>query len=249
MNTEVVQLMELDNGVVQVTIKDEEYRNTLSQGIMEGLSKCFDAISRNNNYKVVILTGYGNYFASGGTKEHLLDIYKGDAKCNDSDIFKIALDCEIPVIAAMQGHAIGGGLVSGLYADLVVLSKESIYTTNFMKYGFTPGIGATFIVPFKLGYALGQEMMYTAQNYRGAELAKRGIQFPVLPRKEVLSYARNMAEIIAEKPRLSLITLKKHLTSEIRNKLPKWIDKEVAMHEITFHQPSVASQIELSFSN
>ncbi|NEQ86116.1 MAG: hypothetical protein F6K26_40360 [Moorea sp. SIO2I5] len=159
-NSEVVQLAELDNGVVQITMKDEQNRNTFSPGIIEGLYKCFGAVAQNKSYKVVILTGYGNYFCSGGTKEQLISICQGEINFNDLDFFRVALDCKIPVIAAMQGHSLGGGFVFGLYADLVVFSQESIYATNFMKYGFTPGLGCTLIVPEKLG-VLGLEMMYT----------------------------------------------------------------------------------------
>ena len=247
-NTEVVQLEELGNGVVQITMKDEENCNTFSPGIIEGLYKCFDAVTQNKSYKVVILTGYGNYFCSGGTKKELISFHKREIKMNDFSFFRIALDCEIPVIAAMQGHAIGVGLLLGLYADLVVLSKESIYTANFMRYGFTPGMGGTFILPKKLGFALGQEMMYTAKNYRGEELVKRGVSYPVLPRTEVLNFAIDTANEIAEKPRLSLITLKNHLTSRIKKELSEFIDEELAMHEITFHQPEVGSRIERIFS-
>ena len=244
--SDLVQLVELGNGVVQITMKDEENRNTFSSRIIEGLYKCFGAVAQNKSYKVAIVTGYGNYFCSGGTKEQLISIWKGESKCNDLDFFRIALDCEIPVIAAMQGHASGGGLVFGLYADAIVFSQESIYTTNFMKYGFTPGVGCTLIAPEKLG-VIGVEMMYTAKNYRGQELAERGVSFPVVPRKDVLKVAKKIAYEMSEKPRLSLITLKKHLTSKIREKLPEFIEKEVAMHEITFHQPEVESRIEEFF--
>ena len=243
-NTEVVELLELGNGIVQIIMKDEEHCNTFSSGLIYGLYKCFDIIAKHNNYKVVILTGYGNYFASGGTKEELIKLHQRKITFNELDFFRILLDCKIPVIAAMQGHGIGGGLIFGLYADLVVLSQESIYTTNFMNYGFTPGLGCTFIVPEKLGSALGQEMMYTAQNYRGEELAKRGIPFPVVPRKDVLNHAKILADELAQKPRLSLVTLKAHLTSGIKEKLSEVINKELEMHEITFHQPEVANLIE-----
>ena len=246
-NTEVVQLLELGNGVVQITMKDEKHRNSFSEELSEGVSKCFDAVAQNKSYKVVILTGYGNYFASGATKEDLIEVHKGKIKIDDAHFSRFVLDsCEIPIIAAMQGHGIGGGFLLGLDADFVVLSEESIYTINCMEYGFTPIKGATLILSKKLGI-LGEEMVYTAQNYRGAELAKRGIPFPVVPRKYVLKYALNLANKIAEKPRLSLVTLKEHLTSEIREKLPEFLKKEIEMHAITFHQPEVASRIETSF--
>ncbi|MGD1713000.1 polyketide synthase, partial [Dapis sp. BLCC M172] len=247
-NSEVVELAELGNGVVQITMKDEKTKNGFSQGIVEGLHKCFNAVAQNQNYKVVVFTGYGNYFSSGGTKEELIRFYNKEYTINEFNFFRVALDCEIPVIAAMQGHSIGVGLLLGLYADLVVLSKESIYTGNFMRYGFTPGMGATFLLPEKMGFALGQEMMYTAKNYRGDELVKRGVSYPVLPRAEVLNFAIEMANTIAEKPRLSLITFKNHLTSRIKKELSEFLDEELAMHEITFHQPEVKSRIERIFS-
>ncbi|MGD1702710.1 SDR family NAD(P)-dependent oxidoreductase [Dapis sp. BLCC M229] len=247
-NTEVVQLIELDNDIVQIVMKDEEHGNTFSPGLIEGLKKCFGRVNQNNNYKVVILTGYGNYFCSGGTKEELIRIHRREIKFNDLDFFKLPLECKIPVISAMQGHGIGGGFVLGLYADFVVLSTESIYTTNFMKYGFTPGLGCTLIIPEKLGSPLGQEMMYNARNYRGEELAKRGISFPVLSREEVLKYAKKCANEIAKNSRLSLVTLKKHLTSEIREKVPFVETKELQMHEITFHQPEVANKIDANYN-
>ncbi len=98
----------------------------------------------------------------------------------------------------MQGHGIGGGLVFGLFADFVLLSRESIYTANFMKYGFTPVTGATYV----LGLGLAEEMLLSARTYRGADLEKRGIQFPVLPGVEVLQNAHQLARDLAEKPRI-----------------------------------------------
>lgn len=194
-----------------------------------------------------MLTGYDSYFCSGGTQEALLQLQGGQGRFTDSNLYSLSLECEIPVISATQGHGIGGGFVFGLFADCVVLSRESIYTTNFMKYGFTPGMGATYVLPKKLGIGLAEEMLLSARTYRGADLEKRGIPFPVLPRVEVLEYAHQLARDLAEKPRVSLVTLKSHLVAEIRAQLPKIIEQEVAMHEKTFHLPEVKERIQSVF--
>ncbi|MCW3465905.1 polyketide synthase [Chitinophaga nivalis] len=244
---QVVKLTELEAGIVQVTMEDKDSRNTFTKELMSALITVFAEIRRHPGYKVVILTGYENYFCCGGTKEELIRIHQSDAKFNELNFFTCPLECEIPVISAMQGHGIGGGFVFGLYADFAILGRENVYTTNFMKYGFTPGLGATLMVPLKLGEVLGNEMLHSAKNYRGEELKERGIPFKVVPKAQVMSEAMALARELAEKPRLSLVTLKKHLTAHIREKLPIAIEQELHMHEITFHQPEVGERIETSF--
>jgi len=243
MTQPVVDLQVLEPGIAQVTMQDRDHKNTFSNDLIDGLVRSFDAIRDDANIKVVILTGYDTYFASGGTQERLLAIYEGKTKFTDLAIYTLPLDCRVPVIAAMQGHGIGGGFVLGLFCDFVIFSRESIYSANFMKYGFTPGFGATYILSQKVGYSFAWELLVTAGNYRGAELEKRGIPFPVLPRVEVPGYALQLARQVAEKPRVSLTALKAHLAESLRQQLPTVIEKEVAMHEKTFHQPEVKERI------
>lgn len=245
----VVHLKEIEPFVVQVTLEDRVQKNTFSEGICRGLVQAFQDIRKHPEYKVVIVTGYDTYFCSGGTQEVLLDLADGKGKFTDYPIYSLPLDCDIPVIAAMQGHGIGGGLVFGLFADFVILSRESVYTTNFMKYGFTPGFGSTLILREKLGMVLAQELLMTAANYRGAELAERGVPFPVVPRAEVMSCAYQLATKLADKPRRSLVTLKAHLVADLRAKLPLVTQQEVVMHEKTFHDPEVKERIRMLFGS
>lgn len=240
-----MSLREIRPGILLVTMQDRVNKNTFSEAILAGLSDAFAAIGKSPSCKAVILTGYDTYFCSGGTQEALMALQGSpDRRFTEVSItYQLALECPVPVIAAMQGHGIGGGLVMGLYCDFVVMSRESVYSANFMRYGFTPGMGGTLIVPQKLGQALGSEMLITGSNYRGADLERRGIGFPVVPRTEVLEHATRLAEVLAEKPRTSLVTLKRHLTEPIRKALPETIANEVEMHARTFHQPEVRDRI------
>lgn len=239
----VVALQEIEPGIAQITMQERVYKNAFSDELITGLIKAFELVQASATLKVLILTGYDNYFATGGTQDALLAIHAGTAKFSDTNIYSLALDCRIPVIAAMQGHGIGGGFVMGLFADFIILSRESFYATNFMKYGFTPGMGATFIIPKKLGISLSEELLMTARNYRGAELEKRGVPFPVVPRAEVLNYAYHMARQLSDKPKISLVTLKDHLVAPLREELAMAIEKEIAMHAKTFHQEEVKERI------
>ena len=252
----VVTLRELEPGIAQVTMQDRANKNTLSDALIRGLGDVFATLGTDTRYKAVILTGYDNYFCSGGTLDSLLYLSEGKGTfaeivarggSSGGSLYSMALNCPIPVISAMQGHGIGGGFVMGLFADFVLLSRESIYTTNFMKYGFTPGMGATLVVPRKLGLPLGEEMLLTARNYYGEELQRRGVPFPVLPRAEIAGHALELARTLAEKPRLSLTLLKDHLMSGLRDEIAATIEKELVMHKLTFNQPEVKERITALF--
>lgn len=243
----VVDVRRPGSGIVELVFQDHLHKNAFSPQLVEELIAAYDLIRDDPECRVVIMTGYESYFLSGGTRESLLAFSEGRGTFSSSRLYSLPLFCPLPVISAMQGHGIGGGFVLGLFADIVILSRESIYTTNFMKYGFTPGMGATCVVPRKLGLALAQEMLLSARTYRGSELEKRGIPFLVVPRSEVLERARIMAADLAEKPRLALVSLKAQLVSLLREELPKAIEQEVALQQTTFRQPGIRELIHTHF--
>lgn len=240
----------LDGGILLVRMQDEKSRNGFTPGLMGGLAEAFTRAGTDEDLTCVVLTGFGNYFATGGTQEDLLAIQEGRAAFTsangapaDTNLYTLPLDCPIPVVAAMQGHAVGGGLALGLAADFVVLSEESVYTASFMKYGFTPGFGSTAVFPARLGFSLAYELLMSARSVRGRELRERGVSFPVVPRAQVLDRALALARELADKPRLALVILKNHMVGELRARMPETTRQELAMHDVTFHQPDVRERI------
>ncbi|WKB56130.1 SDR family NAD(P)-dependent oxidoreductase [Eleftheria terrae] len=230
----VVRLQEVEPGIVQVTMEDRAHKNTFSPDLIAGLTEAFDAIARNDTCKVVVLTGYDTYFCCGGTKESLLDIQSGRVSFTDTPVFSIPLACPVPVIAAMQGHAIGAGWALAMFSDFVVFSRQGSYESNYMKYGFTPGAGATLIFPEKLGAGLAHEILFTARQFTGAELEQRRIPFPVVHRDEVLPHALALARTLCQSPRVALMALKEHVARPVRDQLQQACEQEVAMHRKTF---------------
>jgi enoyl-CoA hydratase/carnithine racemase len=113
-DSDVVDMTVYPDGVVLVTLHDRVGRNAFSPGIAAGLFDAFERIRTTPDYKVLVLTGYDHYFASGGTKEGLIAIQQGATRYADAPIYKLILSCEIPVIAAMQGHGNGAGWTMGM---------------------------------------------------------------------------------------------------------------------------------------
>ncbi len=143
---------------------DRESKNTFSETFVKGIMSLFSYVETDFRCKVVVLTGYENYFSCGGTKELLLAIQEGRVKFTDIPIHSLPLICSIPVIAAMQGHGIGAGWSMGMFCDVPLLSEESTYLCPYMHYGFTPGAGSTLIFPARFGRHLGQEILFAAKT-------------------------------------------------------------------------------------
>jgi acyl transferase domain-containing protein/D-arabinose 1-dehydrogenase-like Zn-dependent alcohol dehydrogenase/acyl carrier protein/NAD(P)-dependent dehydrogenase (short-subunit alcohol dehydrogenase family)/SAM-dependent methyltransferase len=223
-----------EDGVVLLTLQETESKNAFSPVLAQGVADCFQRIRGNAAYKVVVLTGYGNYFACGGTKEALVAIQEGRAKFTDLIVSSLPLDCEIPVIAAMQGHGIGAGWSLGLFCDYAAFSAESRYHSPYLSYGFTPGAGATLVLPERLGGDLGREVLFSAREYPGHELAARGLKHPVWPRAEVLPRALQLAHWLARSSRDVLVAQKTARSAPLRSRLQSVYAQEVAMHEQTF---------------
>lgn len=254
MNT-VIKLKK-DSSIAYVSLEEKEYRNTFTKRFIEGLKEVFLVIDKDAEIRTVIVHGFDPYFCCGGTKEELISLCRGSqlegegkARFTDLSLHDILLECKVPVIAAMQGHALGGGLAFGCFADIMIMAEECIYSANFMKYGFTPGMGSTYIIPKKMGNVLGNEMLITANNYFGRELKERGASPKIVRKQDVITCATEIARTIADKPMLSLQELKRNLNLEIKRELPKVIERELLMHQITFSQPDVMDRIEMLFGN
>ncbi|HYD81671.1 MAG TPA: beta-ketoacyl synthase N-terminal-like domain-containing protein [Paucimonas sp.] len=247
--SKVITATAYPDGVVAVHMEDREAKNLFSPEFVRGMNEIFRHIDETPEYKVVVLTGYDKYFASGGTREALEAIQDGRAKFTDEQTYLLALQCRIPVVAAMQGHGIGGGLSLGLFADFILLGEESKYLSPYMGYGFTPGAGATLIVPEKLGPDLGRETLLTAQEYSGSELRERGLALPVHPRKEVHAAAMALARDVARYPRANLIRLKQYLNRSIHERMDSNTQQEISMHERTFvGRADTLKQIQANFN-
>lgn len=221
-------------GVVTIEMQDREARNMFSEAFIDGMYEVFEHIKKTAGYKVVILTGYDNYFASGGTKETLLAIQNGEVKFTDKKVFELAKQCHLPVISAMQGHGIGAGWSMGMFSDLILFSEESQYVSPYMNYGFTPGAGSTFIFQDNIGIDLSRESLLTARKYTGSLLKQKGLRLPVVARSEVLSTAKVLAQKIAQISLVSLVRLKNQFNQITKEPLEQAYQSELEMHEETF---------------
>jgi polyketide biosynthesis enoyl-CoA hydratase PksI len=237
-----------DDGVTLVEMRDAASKNALSEPFVEALLASLYEIAAGDDVKVVVLLGLPEYFSSGASREVLAALLDGSIAPTDLLLTRALLDLPVPTIAAMEGHAIGGGLALGLSADLVLAARESRYGCPFMTMGFTPGMGMTRLLEHVLSPAIAHELLYTGEPVKGAHFEGRsGINY-ILPRAEVRPRALDLAARIAEKPRAALTILKRVLSMPRRQAFEATRTIEALMHEVTFAQPGVRRRIEEQFA-
>jgi polyketide biosynthesis enoyl-CoA hydratase PksI len=236
-----------DDGVACVAMEDEAGKNKLSHEMVDALTEAFALLSQDQRVTAIILSGEGEAFSSGASREVLDDLLTGRRDSGELNLPRIMLDCAIPCISAMAGYAVGGGFALGIAADIVIVARESRYCLNFLNMGFTPGMGTTRLLEHVLSPALAHELLFTGEAVLGRQLEGRtGINY-VLPREEVLSKAFDLAGRIAEKPRAALVALKRTLSLPRRQAFEAARTQEALMHAISFAQPEVSSLIEQAF--
>jgi acyl transferase domain-containing protein/enoyl-CoA hydratase/carnithine racemase/acyl carrier protein len=249
-NGDEVKLNYIDEYIAVVQLRDVKNRNMLAPMGIAGLISKFMEIEKNESVKVVVVTGYDKLFCMGGTKEGLEGMTNKEYTYADIPfIYKGFLQCKVPVIAAMQGHASGVGFAFGLYADIIILAEQAVYSAVFMKYGFTPGMGATLILEEKLGVNLAKEMLFTAGNYTGKQIKERGGAVLVKDQSEVLDEALKIARQFKDKSLISVQTLKKELTQRFLSKLEPVLKSELDMHQQTLYNKDVKGKIEYYFQS
>ncbi|WP_158549188.1 beta-ketoacyl synthase N-terminal-like domain-containing protein [Lysobacter silvisoli] len=222
------------NGVLLVRMVDREAKNMFSPALVRGLEQVFAHIDASGDYRAVVLCGYDTYFSCGGTRDSLLAIQQGSAKFTDTKIYQLPMSCSVPVVAAMQGHAIGGGWTLGMFADLCVFSAESRYISPYMQYGFTPGAGSTLIFPATLGPDLARETLFAAVEYSGSELRAKGLPHACLPREQVLPHALALADAIAARAPADVRWLKRYFADPGLAAVEDTYAHELAMHAQSF---------------
>jgi polyketide biosynthesis enoyl-CoA hydratase PksI len=228
-----------NEGIVHIKLNDQRGKNCLSPDMVHELTQHLQTIKSNDHLKVLILSGLPDVFCAGADMETLVKLGKGQIKPVDILLSKAILDIPFPVISAMEGHAIGGGLALGLCADIVIMAEESRYGCSFMNLGFTPGMGTTRLMEHFLSPAIAHELLYTGQNRKGADFKGIANFNHIVPKKEVESLASQLAMSIAEKPTLSLRVLKRYLSIERRKTFEETYSIETMMHELTFNQQDI----------
>jgi len=199
-------LFDVSESIATITLNRPEKLNAYTTEMGEEVVAALRSTRDDDDVRVVILTGSGKGFCAGVDLDHLKAHMAGGQKgtgpkLGEEDFLK-KMPLEIiefpkPVIAAINGHAIGVGITMALPCDIRIAAAGAKFGLAFAKLGILPGLGSTHLLPRLVGMAKAQELVLTAKNILAEEAAEIGLVNRVVPGDELMASAREMALQIA----------------------------------------------------
>jgi polyketide biosynthesis enoyl-CoA hydratase PksI len=206
-----VRLIDLEEGVLELAMRDIPGGNAMTQSWVAAFLEALSGIEAHPTARAVLLSGLPGIFCSGASKETLTDLVAGRLEPKELTLGRRLLELPVPVVAAAEGHAIGGGFALLVSSDLAVIARESRYGANFTALGITPGMGMTRLLEQVVPHALAREMLYVGDLRRGTTFEGTGSFNAIVPRADVRQRALHLVRALAEKPRETILQLKRNL--------------------------------------
>lgn len=244
--------LELERGVARVTLDRPERLNALTFEVYQELADTFRTLSSTRECRAVVITGRGRGFCSGGDVEGIIaELFARDTagllaftRVTGALIQSIR-ECRRPVIAAVNGVAVGAGAVIAAACDMRVASETARFGFIFPKVGLCGAdMGATYLLPRIVGLGAASELLFFGDVIPAVEALRIGLVNRVVPEGEVLPLAMQWAEKLAKGPAFAHAMTKQMLESEHGLTLSQAIEAEAQAQGICMGHPDFRAAYE-----
>jgi enoyl-CoA hydratase len=227
-----------DNGVLLITINRPEVLNATDAILHQELATVWPVVDADPKVKVAVITGAGRAFCAGGDID-MLEGQAGDFKAiaalmkEAGDIVYNVANMEKPLISAINGPALGGGLAVALMADISIIAEDAKFADVHHRLGVACGDFAVMIWPLLCGMAKTKYYLMTAEFLDGKEAERIGLVSECVPRDQVVTRALEVADKLAAGPQMALRWTKRALNNWLRVMAPTY-DFSLAAEMLNF---------------
>ena len=231
---ESVRLERLE-GIATITIDRPEKKNAITLSMFDRLRQLFDEVAHNPEDRVLVITGTGDAFSSGGDRsrregaeqERPRSPFKTEQRMRDINAAAIALHhLPQPTIAAVNGVACGAGWSLALGCDVVLAAESARFSTKFIDVGLSTDFGGTWLLPRAVGLQRAKHLAFTAQFISAAEAKELGAVLEVHPDAELMDAVTAYARELVSRPAIPLACIKAGLNGALG-----WTFEEASEYE------------------
>jgi enoyl-CoA hydratase/3-hydroxyacyl-CoA dehydrogenase len=219
-----------ENYIGYIYMNRPEALNALNSKVLKDLEEAVDNLGQDNEIRALILTGAGNAFVAGADIKEMmgqsLDESRAYTKYGQNVFTKIQ-ELGKPVIAAVNGFALGGGCELALACDMIVASNNAKFGLPEVGLGIHPGFGGTQRLPRLIGMARAKELIFTGSHISAEEAMDIGLVNKVVPQDNLLSEAKNLAKTIAYKGPIAVSLAKSAINRGMETNLESGLNIEL----------------------
>lgn len=238
----------IDGAIATIALNLPDSRNPISDDrTIVALLAALDTANRDEMVRAIVLTGAGKAFCAGGDLKQIVapgGLGSGDpvstkaAYIDGIQRLPLAFEAlEVPVIAAVNGSAIGAGCDLACMCDVRIAAESASFAVSFVKLGLIPGDGGAWLMPRIVGFARATELALTGETIGAREALACGLVSKVVPDNDLLAEARMVAERIAANPRSAVRATKRLLRQAWGARLDATLEYSAAMQAIMHTTP------------
>jgi enoyl-CoA hydratase len=230
-------IYEKGEGIGTITLNRPKSMNALNSALLMELSHVFNEIAKDNDVKVVIVTGSEKFFAAGADITEIANIgTPADAYdfLKTADVFRKLEDFDKPIIALIRGLALGGGCELAMACDLRIAAENAVFGQPEIRIGVIPGGGGTQRLPRLIGVSKAKELLYTGDTMDAMEAYRVGLVNKVVPVASAMDETRKMALKIARQPGIALRATKLAVDGGMSMDMKSALAYEARCFEILF---------------
>jgi 2-(1,2-epoxy-1,2-dihydrophenyl)acetyl-CoA isomerase len=234
-------LLDINDGVAELTLNQPERRNALDPAMRAQLADAIVAVRRDRDVRVVILTGSQGHFCAGGDLRALasagLDNEGWLQRFQDmNDWVRDLISLDRPVVAAVDGMATGAGLSLALTADFVLATPRARFSASFLRVGLVPDCGCLYTLPRVVGVQRAKELMLSAREFGADEAQRLGIVTEIAAADALLARARAIARSFVQASPAAVSMIKRNLAPQ-GGELAALLDTEAQAQAMAMSTP------------
>jgi 2-(1,2-epoxy-1,2-dihydrophenyl)acetyl-CoA isomerase len=232
--------VERHGAIVVLRLDDPSAMNALSPAVKAGMEKYVPTLVGDASVRAMVITGTGKAFCAGGDIRAMQAVEGRKApavrtRMKEAHAWARALlDCDKPVIAAVNGAAVGGGLALALLADLIVASREAYFMSGYSKLGALPDLGLLQTLPWAIGSLRAKEMILLNRRYTADEAVVIGLANRAVAPERLMPEALAMAEEIAAGPGPMLSMSKVMMKRAYEASVEEFFEREAIAQGVAF---------------
>jgi len=220
-------IVEKDGALGVVTLNRPQALNALSYGLVKDLSLTMQELDQDSDIRVIIVTGGEKVFAAGADIKEMAERGPFDERIQERLAYRDKLNkISKPVIAAVNGFALGGGCELAMSCDIIVASESARFGQPEVNLGIIPGSGGTQRLTHILGKHRAMELILTGDMLNAADAERLGLVNRVVPGELCLEEAKNIARKIAAKPQLAIKAAKEAVLKAANSALDEGLEFE-----------------------